>query len=197
MNAFARAARRKAMLGFYEHQIEFSPDRTLVIIDMQKSFINEDELEIIPNIILLIEHAMAKGWAIIIVEFKCIYSLYGEGNTDKALTEILGKYPHQETLTKYGCDGSKEILRCIESQSAWSLNLLVCGIYGDECVPETVAGLFDRSDLVEVDVVTDAICPEYMSSSEPDDYDQQKEGKVTTQGLGIQCCLTQETRNGN
>ena len=52
MNAFARAARQKAML----RQIDFSPEMTLVIIDMQELFINEDEEDIIPNIIALIRH---------------------------------------------------------------------------------------------------------------------------------------------
>jgi nicotinamidase-related amidase len=174
MNAFARAARHKAMLRLHEHQIEFSPDRTLVIIDMQKNFLGGCEMEIVPNVIALVKHAMAKGWAIIVVEY------VGSGATDKEITEALGEYPHQETVVKDGCDGSREILECIASEPAWSLNLLVCGVYGPDCVAATVSGLFDNSSLVEVDVVTDAISPSYKSY----DYGKLREREVTLQGIG-------------
>lgn len=179
MDAFSRAARKKAMLRLHEYQIDFSPEKTLVIIDMQSLFINEDEIEIIPNIILLIQHAMGKKWAIIVVEND------GSGDTDEEITQTLQGYPHKETVTKYENNGGLEVIQCVQSHPTWSIHLIVCGIYGDECVSETVAGLFDHSDVIEVDVVSDAICPAYMSSSEPDDYDQQKEFVTTMEELGI------------
>jgi len=78
MDALSREARMKAMLRFREHQIEFEPQKTLVIIDMQKGFINEDVPKIIPNIITLIEHAMSQKWAIIVVEYAGSGATYEE-----------------------------------------------------------------------------------------------------------------------
>jgi len=157
MDAFSRAAKRKAMLRLHEHEIDFSPETTLVIIDMQELFINEDEEGIIPNIIAMIRHAIAKKWAIIVVEYD------GSGETDQEITQTLEGYPHKETVIKYGQDGGREVVECLESHPAWSVNLLVCGIYGPDCVAATVAGLFANSDVVEIDVVSDAVCPPYES----------------------------------
>ena len=175
MNAFTRAAKKKAMLRLHEHQIEFSPEITLVIIDMQELFINEDEEDIIPNIIALIKHAIEKKWAIIVVEYS------GSGETDQEITQTLHGYPHKETVTKYGCDGGREVVDCLESHPAWSVNLLVCGIYGPECVAQTVTGLFEHSDVIEVDVVAVAVCPEYESCL----GFSQAERLVTMKELGI------------
>lgn len=175
MDAFARAVRMKAMFRLHEYQTEFSPERTLVIIDMQDLFINEDEMEIIPNIITLIKHAMENKWAIIVVEYDW------SGATNVKITQALGEYLHQETVVKHNCDGGKEIIDCIESRPTWSTNLLVCGVYGPECVAQTVAGLIERSDVVEIDVVIDAVCPEYKSCNEH----EQAERIVTMRELGI------------
>ena len=164
MDAFSRAAKKKAMLRIHEHDIDFSPEKTLVIIDVQSLFINEDEIEktilieeIIPNIIALIKHAIVKKWAIIVVE----YSEFGD--TDEEITQALRGYPHKETVTKYGQDGGQEVVECIESHPAWSTNLLVCGIYGPYCVARTVSGLFEHSDVIEVDIIYDAVRPKYES----------------------------------
>jgi len=175
MNAFARAARRKAMLRLHEHQIEFSPEMTLVIVDMQELFINEDEEDIIPNIIALIRHAIAKKWAIIVVEYD------GSGETDQEITQTLHGYPHQETVIKYGQDGGKEVVDCLESHPAWSASLLVCGIYGPDCVAQTIQGIFANSDVAEVDVVADAVCPPYENCH----GQERSEGLATMEELGI------------
>ncbi len=175
MDAFARAARRKAMLRLHEHEIDFSPEMTLVIIDMQSLFVDKDEMEIIPNIIALIRHAMKKKWAIIVVEYS------GSGETDQEITQVLRGYPHKETVTKYNNNGGKEVVECLESYPTWSTNLLVCGIYGHECVSQTVAGLFERSDVVEIDVVADAVCPPYESHN----GSNHAEELITMEELGI------------
>lgn len=146
------------------------PERTLVIIDMQKYFSVSDNL--IPTICGLIQHAKQNRWAIILVKFQ------GSGPIFKEILETIKDYPNQATVTKSACDGGREIIKCINDRKSWSLDLLVCGVYGDECVSETVAGLFNNSDLVEVDVITDAIYPPYMSSSEQDEHGQQQEREV-------------------
>jgi len=175
MNAFARAAKRKAVFRLHEHQIEFEPEQTLVIIDMQELFIEADEEKIIPNIIAMIRHAIAKKWAIIVVEYS------GSGETDQEITQALRGYPHKDTVTKHDCDGGRQVIACIESHPAWSTNLLVCGVYGPNCVAATVRGLFENSDVVEIDVVRDAVCPEYASYG----GQLQFEKLVTLKDLGI------------
>ena len=174
MNAFARAARKKAMLRLHEHETDFSPEMTLVIIDMQELFINEDEEDIIPNIIALIKHAIAKKWAIIVVEYD------GSGETDQEIEQTLQGYPHKETVTKYGQDGGKEVVDCLESHPAWSVNLIVCGIYGPDCVAQTVRGILSNSDVAEIDIVTDAVCPPYENC-----HDLRSEELTTMEELGI------------
>lgn len=154
-------------------------ERTLVIIDMQDCFLDDIDEQILPTVCSLVRHARQNEWAIIVVE------LDGFGNTDVAILDELAGYLHKDIVMKYRCNGGLEVIRCINDHPTWSLDLLVCGLYGDECVSETVAGLFDESDLVEVTVVNDAIWPEYMSSYGEDESGQQKESVTTTDELGI------------
>ena len=80
-------------------------------------------------------------------------------------------------------DGGKEILECLYNHNKWSRNLVVCGIYGDCCVSDTVAGLYDNSNIVEVDIVSDAIIPDYCSSAESSEYGDCPERLTTTDDL--------------
>lgn len=162
-NAFERA-----------HQLK-NPclDRTLVIVDMQDDFIRRNhEQKLVPIICRLITHAKQQKWAVILVEY------YGFGNTNKDIREAVKNYPHIKTVIKKEWDGGKEVVDCINRHPSWSLNLLICGIYGNQCVSYTVAGLFDASDLVEVDIITDAVSPSYCSSSEKDEHGQQQEREI-------------------
>lgn len=155
-------------------------DQTLVIIDMQDGFMNsDDENEIIPAILSLIRLAIQNSYAIIIVEFdKC-----GDTNYD-IIKEVRG-YPHRATVIKYDRDGSKKIIDCLDDHPKWSRSLLVCGIYGPECVSETVAGLFDNCDIVEIDVVGDAVVPDYMPGTELDENDNHPERIITVADVVI------------
>lgn len=156
-------------------------ERTLVIIDMQHIFINhsKDENNLIPTICRLILYARQRKWAIIIVEFSLC------GATDASIINALEGYPHQEIVVKFHSDGGQEIIECIVSKRTWSFDLLVCGVYGPECVAETVAGLFNNSDLVEVDVITDAVYPAYCSFSEEDEFGQQRETEVVMEDVCV------------
>ncbi|KKN91199.1 hypothetical protein LCGC14_0220670 [marine sediment metagenome] len=153
------------------------PERTLVIIDMQTDFYDKDE--IIPNICSLIQYARQKIWAIIVVEYE------GRGNTDDAIIQALDEYPHKETVYKQGMDGGKKVLDCINSHPSWPLDLLVCGIYGHACVPETVSGLFKSSDLVEISVVTDAVFKYYYPQTKMDEHDRHPEWMITMKNVLI------------
>lgn len=160
------------------------PERTLVIIDMQDYFIDKCEYSyLVPVICELIQYARQKRWAIILVEF------YLCGPTNTEITVALKDYPYQATVIKANNDGGREVIKYINNRKTWSLDLLVCGVYGDECVPETVAGLFDASDLVEVDVIVDAVHPPYRSLSEKDEHGQQHEVEVVMEDF---CVNTQD-----
>ena len=84
-------------------------------------------------------------------------------------------------MIKYDQDGGKEVIDCIESHPAWSVNLLVCGIYGPDCVSQTVQGILANSDVAEVDIVSDAVCPPYETHH---DYER-TERLMTMEELGI------------
>lgn len=128
-------------------------------------------------------HAKKNNWTIILVEFA------GYGDTDEAINKEIGNYPHVATVTKHDADGGKDIIKYIQDNPQWSLNLVICGIYGDCCVSDTVYGLFDNSDIVEVDVVADAIVPEYMPGTELDENDNHPERIVTMADI---VCLVED-----
>ncbi len=155
-------------------------ERTLVIIDMQNGFIGPSEKSMVPDMCVLIRHAMVHSWGIILVE----YNYYGSTNIT-ILDEVAG-YRHLEIVKKDYPNGGVEVTDCLSKHPDWSLNLLVCGIYGNECVAETVAGIFEENDLVEIDVVTDLVSPPYCSHCD-DEYGDLPEREITMAQLGIKC----------
>lgn len=171
MTTFEQA---RSLMNVFKRAKHTTPtSKTLVIIDMQPDFIGEYNQDLILTICTLIRHAKQNEWPIILVEFS------GYGYTVEPIREAISDYPCCETILKSNQDGGQEILDCIHSHPAWPLDLLVCGIFGDECVAETVCGLFNNSDIIEVDVITDAVYPNYCSMSEPDEYGQQRERELT------------------
>ncbi len=152
--------------------------KTLVVIDMQKYYLDGNRIiyDIVPAICSLIQYAIQNKWPIIIVESD------GMDKTIKEITDITDGYPHETTVIKNEYNGGPEVIQCLNEHPSWSLNLLVCGIYGDYCVSATVKGLFVESELVEIDVVADAV----YSSSDNDPYTSSgREKVVTTEDLGI------------
>lgn len=180
MHAFERARTlAHKRLGHHLNRTTSNQDRTLVIIDMQSKFMNIDENSIVPAICTLVRHAKENNWGIIVVEF------YDMGNTDERISELLAEYPYCQTVYKNEMDGSKEILEAINCSPNLSSDIVVCGIYGPECVSATVDGLLMNSTLSEVDVVEDAVCPAYcpygsIDNSREDDYQlRARQVKVT------------------
>lgn len=168
MNAFMRARKiANNISGRISTDTPLNLDKTLVIVDMQSGFMNIDEHDILPAICSLVRHAIRSEWGIFVVEFN------GHGTTHPDILKLLTGYPHWVTVQKGDCDGSEVIIETMDSQ--WSLDFLVCGIYGPECVAATVDGLLNESNLVEVSVVEDAIYPSYCPYSstnveQDDDY---------------------------
>lgn len=156
---------------------EHTPDRTLVIVDMQDHFLSCSTAytrppvgstpgpyghysEMVDRMCNLIIHAKANEWGIILVE------ICGIGPTTKAIRQAVTGYEHLETVVKDQEDGGPEIVSCLRNHPKWSPNILVCGIFGNACVPATVRGIFKHNNLARVDVITDMVYPEYVSSSE-------------------------------
>lgn len=155
------------------------PDKTLVIIDMQSEFLGVCQWyqptcclidDIVPTICSLVRHAKNNGWAIIVVEFR------DHGETDRAIHNSLVGYSHWATVYKKGMDGGKQVVDCINKHPSWPLNILVCGLYGPQCVASTVSGMLDFSALIEIDVVTDAVYPDYRSYNTKE---KQREREIT------------------
>lgn len=158
---------------------EHTPDRTLVIVDMQDYFLNSYNGEMVERMCDLITHARVNEWGIILVEFlNC-------GITTKAILDAVSGYEHLETVQKDQDDGGPEVVRCLQRYPKWSLNILVCGVFGNECIPATVAGIFENHDLVEIDVVTDLVYPGYVSNCDNYDDDRQREREIGTKSLGL------------
>lgn len=105
----------------------------------------------------LVFWAKSNNWGIILVEFS------GFGQTTQRILDAIGAYQHVDTVIKYTEDGGAEVCQCLKNNPCWSLNLLVCGVFGDACVPATVRSLFEHNSLVEMDVVIDLVVPEYES----------------------------------
>lgn len=155
--------------------IPINLDKTLVIIDMQTGFVGHEEKDIIPAICTLIRHAKESNWGIIVVEFE------SNGDTEKEITDMLINYPHFITVHKEECDGSLDIFEALSDLPQWSQDFLVCGLYGPECVAETVDGLLYESKLSEVTVVEDAVWPDYCHLTR-EDCDTEREF------LGLERC---------
>lgn len=164
MNAFQRA--KQIILDTTQPRssvVDQDTEKTLVIIDMQDDFMDENEFIIVPAICELICHAKRNNWGIIVVEY------HGYGETHEQICHSLFGYQKCRTVYKGDCDGSYEILSLINNCPGWSQNLLICGIYGPECVAQTVEGLLLDKNHGEIDVVMDAIFPDYLP------YDTQEE----------------------
>jgi len=134
-------------------------DKTLVIIDMQDFFDRIPKDHLIQNMCDLIRHARRQRWGIMLVEF----DRYGP--TTQRLMDALGEYDHVAIVKKNCDDGGEEVIQCLDSNPQWSRHCLVCGIYGDACVRETVCGMYNADPLVEIDVVTDLVVPQYVSKT--------------------------------
>jgi len=169
MNAFDRARflateQIRRMAG----RVKSNRDRTLVIVDMQSGFMGTsgNEHDVVAPICTLIRHAQSHNWGIIVVEFD------DQGDTDDQILDALTGYEYWTTVTKDDMDGSTEVLGAINSFPKWSTDFVVCGIYGPECVAATVDGILSKCLLSEVDVVEDAVYPDYCPYSPVDESDE-------------------------
>lgn len=159
-------------------------DKTLVVIDMQDTFLRgTGEQQLIPVVCQLIRHAKENGWGIILIEFEHC------GAIDEAIIRAVGGYPDQTLVIKSSCNGGPEVVACLNEIKIWPLDLLVCGVWGDQCVPDTVSGILEESDLIKIGVIVDAVYPEYVSL-QSDDFEALENGYHCPQPNGVEVPVT-------
>lgn len=135
--------------------------KTLILIDFQEFYCeqaNHKRKELIENVVKISRVFMANNWPIIIVYFE---GAYDRKDLIKEMEDIL-EYKRSVLVKKTRCDGSEQILDQIDLHE-WPLNVVVCGVYGNECVQETVNGLAERDRKIQISVLEDCIWPNSLS----------------------------------
>lgn len=144
--------------------------KTLILIDFQTYYLSEiseeKRKELIENVIRISKVFMVINWPIIIVYFD---SNFEDNCLIKEMLDIL-KYKNSVLVEKRRCDGSEQILDQIDLHE-WPLDVVVCGVYGNECVQETVNGLAERDRKIQINVLEDCIWPNSLAI-DPDNEDK-------------------------
>lgn len=108
---------------------------TLVIIDMQSSFVAARHPGVQNECKSLIKRAMKDNAPIIFVE------LISHGRTMECLFELADHYEHVYVARKQNESGADEVDMIITSNDLPWESLVVCGVNTDMCVSETVLTL--------------------------------------------------------
>jgi nicotinamidase-related amidase len=108
---------------------------TLVVIDMQATFIAANNRRVRNNCKREILNAMLCGASIIFVEYVC------QGPTIPGLLKLTDSYRKTFIVRKSQTDGSQEVLKTIKDHRLPKDHIKVCGVYTGCCVVETVAQL--------------------------------------------------------
>jgi len=133
--------------------------KTLILIDFQSHYLGEvpeeKRKELIKNVIRISKVFMINNYPIIVVYFD---SSYNDNYLVEEMRDIL-KYKNAVLVTKHRCDGSEQILDQIDLHK-WPLNLLVGGVYTNECVVFTINGLIEKDKHITINVLEDCIWPD-------------------------------------
>lgn len=136
--------------------------KTLVIIDMQKSLLapslqtNPNEIaSLVKNIADLMHEFKYQQWPIMMVRF-----VQYDTPIIPELLDIVKDYNCGILVNKDKVDGSDAVLYW-QRYWKWPTNFTVSGIYGEECVAETVSGLIIKEPKANVEVMIDAVYPGY------------------------------------
>jgi nicotinamidase-related amidase len=132
--------------------------KTLILIDFQTYYLStmpkEKRKELIENVKKISRVFMVNDWPIIIVYFA---STFDDNDLIKEMRDIL-EYKNSILVTKNKCDGSTEILDAIDL-NRFSLDVVIGGVFGDECVSETINGLMERDRKISVSMSRDLVWP--------------------------------------
>jgi len=144
--------------------------KTLILIDFQSYYLSgmpeEKRKELIENVTKISRVFMANNWPIIVVYFD---SSFEDNYLIEEMLNIL-EYKKSVLVTKNRCDGSEQILDQIDFHN-WPLNVVVCGVFGNECVSETVNGLAERDRKISITILKDCIWPNGVAI-DPDNEDK-------------------------
>ena len=130
--------------------------KTLVIIDMQETYIGDDNDWLVPNVIDLIHEFGQKQWPIILVEFEHACS-----ETDAEIMSALWEYDRLvRYVEKNRVSGAAEVLYELR-KTQWPKDLVVCGVYGNECVAATAEELVKLEPKINVEIRRDCVWPAF------------------------------------
>jgi nicotinamidase-related amidase len=129
------------------------PDGTLVVVDMQWFFVKGCEnADLLANVIAEINGAMAKGWAIILLEV----TPWRLDHTMEEITKVVKGYQRCLQKTKAKPDGSSEVIDVCLEEGFSTTNFKVVGVWIDACVEQTAVSLVQRLSHCVVNVVKKA-----------------------------------------
>lgn len=123
---------------------------TLVIVDMQESFLDSDQRRVKMHCKRLIKKAVQDRAPIIFLEYK------GYGPTMDPLIKALGNYKNAYFLEKDDPDGSSEVQKALLKWKLPSNRLCIAGVNTDQCVFETATVLTGRLPKARIEVHADA-----------------------------------------
>jgi nicotinamidase-related amidase len=127
-----------------------SPGRTLVVVDIQSYFVKDVHRQFIEGVESLVRSAIALGWSIILLEFRPTETY---GATWQRIIDLLKGYDRWDTAYKGQPDGSTEVQQLCHKNQYTIEGFVVCGVYTDQCVLETVTGLASKYPRSAVEVV--------------------------------------------
>lgn len=122
----------------------------LVVVDVQQHFLHtKNDVDAKDYSAKLVEGAVKDKVPIIFVEF------WGCGRTHRKLTKYTKNYTKKIHVKKHHCDGSDEVLQACKELGIRPSHLVVCGIYFNACVHDTVRGLSKKSK-AKISVIEEA-----------------------------------------
>lgn len=127
---------------------------TLVIVDMQPPFLARcKDSQLIPSVVAQVKLAIARNWAIVLVEVKP--QTYGP--TVRPILSLLeGKYQRFVRVIKEGDDGSAEALTACATYGYPQDRFRVVGVLINACIASTAWGLVGRNKTCLVRVIKEA-----------------------------------------
>ena len=121
---------------------EANGQTTLVVVDMQQTFLNNWTGPSIPPVdavIRQVKEAVKNNWSIVLLEMKP----WRLGETISPIAELLQAYPRCRRRSKQTPSGAKELIdACYENDFGMGLFRFV-GVFLDACVLETVRDLLE------------------------------------------------------
>ncbi len=139
--------------------MEEAKDVTLVVIDMQRRFAAANDAQTREAVAREIRDARAKGWAIVVVEYREPDSGDPQDMTHGDLMQWLRRpapYAHCQIVCKQQSDGSAEVITACKQRGFSTESFRCCGVNTDACVLATVEGLVYAFPTATVTVVRDA-----------------------------------------